>query len=460
MACARARRRNRVTRSMALGILAAVLNLAATAPAAIAATTADHAAIPAVEGSAFDSRFHDRSLRLDYYHSGTRVEESISLDAFRLEPAGWAGSRANLLDTLEWGKYRLTIKDAASGEILFTRSYATLFGEWQTTDEAADGTKRTFHESIQMPLPRKPTTVTLASRRKDNSFTDLVTFPLDPASHLIGRSLPPADAKATDVEINGPVERSVDLLFVGDGYTAAEAQKFRRDVKRFTERLFRFSPFKENRKRFNVRAVESWTPLSGVSEPRKGVWRDTPAGSSFNTFDIERYLTTTENRRLRDLASAVPYDRLLVMVNSSRYGGGGIHDFFCVFTSDNEYSGYLLVHEFGHAFSGLGDEYYTSEVAYNEFYPAGIEPCEANISALIPDGRPKWAALMTAGVPVPTPADPNLYASVVGAFEGAGYAAKGLYRPALDCQMFSKGDAPFDPVCSRAIQQVIDALSE
>ena len=431
------------------------------APAILAVMLGVATAAPAVEGAArFDSLFHDRSLRLDYFHTGTRTEESISLDAFRLEPGGWAGSRQNLLDTLEWGRYRLSVKDAATGEVLFTRSYATLFGEWQTTDEAGNGTPRTFHESVQMPLPKKPATVTLASRRKDNSFADLITFPLDPASRSILRALPPAVATVTDVEINGPAEHSVDLLFVGDGYSASEAEKFRRDVRRFVERLFRFSPFKENRKRFNVRAVEAWTPLSGVSEPRKGVWRDTPAGSAFNTFDIERYLTTTENRKLRDLASAAPYDRLLVMVNSSRYGGGGIHDCFAVFTSDNEYSGYVMVHEFGHAFAGLGDEYYTSEVAYNEFYPAGIEPYEPNISALIPGGRPKWAARMTAGVPVPTPADPNRYASAVGAFEGAGYAAKGLYRPALDCQMFSKGDAPFDPVCSHAIQQVIDAIAE
>jgi hypothetical protein len=437
-------------RFMALAILSVALGAAATP-----------AATPAVENTArFDPLFHDRSLRLDYYHSGTRSEESASLDAFRLEPGGWAGSRVNLLDGLEWGKYRVTVKDAATGETLFTRSYSTLFGEWQTTDEAASGMKRTFHETVQIPLPRRPATITLASRRKDNSFTDLATFALDPASHTIGHAFPPADAVATDVEINGEVARSVDLLFVGDGYAASEAQKFRRDVRRFVERLFRFSPFKESRKRFNVRAVESWTPLSGVSEPRKGVWRDTPGGSSFNTFDVERYLTTTENRRLRDLATAAPYDRLLVMVNSSRYGGGGIHDFFAVFTSDNEYAGYVMVHEFGHAFAGLGDEYYTSEVAYNEFYPAGIEPYEPNISALLPGGRPKWEAQVTAGVPVPTPADPNLYAAAVGAFEGAGYAAKGLYRPALDCQMFSKGDAPFDPVCSHAIQQVIDALTE
>ena len=374
------------------------------APAILAVMLGVATAAPAVEGTArFDSLFHDRSLRLDYFHTGTRTEESISLDAYRLEPGGWAGSRENLLDTLAWGKYRLTIKDTGTGEVLFTRSYATLFGEWQTTDEAGNGTPRTFHESVQMPLPKKPATVTLASRRKDNSFADVITFPLDPASRSILRALPPADATATDVEINGPAEHSVDLLFVGDGYTASEAEKFRRDVRRFVERLFRFSPFKENRKRFNVRAVEAWTPLSGVSEPRKGVWRDTPAGSAFNTFDIERYLTTTENRKLRDLASAAPYDRLLVMVNSSRYGGGGIHDCFAVFTSDNEYSGYVMVHEFGHAFAGLGDEYYTSEVAYNEFYPAGIEPYEPNISALIPGGRPKWAAQMTPGVPVPPP---------------------------------------------------------
>lgn len=414
------------------------------------------AATLAAGTASFDDLFEDRTLRLDYHHTGARGEELISLDAFRLEPGRWAGSKVHLIDHLEWGKYRLQVADAESALTIFTRTYSTLFGEWQTTGEAASGIGRTIHESALMPMPRRPATVSLASRRPDNSFAEIFTMRLDPASHLIERAGPPAGAQVHEVEVHGPAADKVDLLFLSDGYSLAEAEKFRRDVRRFTERLFSFSPFLENRGRFNVRAVLVPARESGVDEPRKGIWRDNPLGSSFNTFDIERYLTTLANREVRDAASAAPYDRIYVIVNSSRYGGGGVHDLFAVFSSDNEYSGYVAIHEFGHAFAGLGDEYYTSEVAYNEFYPAGVEPWEPNITAMLPGGLPKWADLLSPGVPIPTPADPNRFGSVVGAFEGAGYAAKGLYRPSIDCQMFSKGDRPFDPVCRRAIQRIID----
>ncbi len=412
---------------------------------------------PAAGSERFDAWFQDRTLRFDYFHTGTRTGESISLDAFRIEPGGWAGTRAHLIDTSAWGKYRLVVRDAATEETIFTRAFSTLFGEWQTTGEAGQ-ISRTFHESVQMPLPRRRALIVLESRRADNAFVEIFRTECDPASHRIAQTGPPEGVRVLDIEVHGPPSEKVDLVFLGDGYAAREGEKFRRDVRRFTERLFRFEPFASHRSRFNVRAVEHFTRVSGVTEPRKGIWRDTPAGSSFNTFDTERYLTTLENRKVRDLASAAPHDRILVMVNSSRYGGGGIHDFFAVFTSDNEYSGYVMVHEFGHAFAGLGDEYYTSEVAYNEFYPAGVEPWEPNITALVPEGRPKWAARIPPEVPVPTPAREE-FAGVVGAFEGAGYAAKGLFRPALDCQMFSKGDAPFDPVCSAAIRSVIDRIA-
>jgi len=395
-------------------------------------------------------------MRLDYYHSGTRAEESISLDAFRLEPGAWPGSKVNLIDTLAWGKYRLSVVDEATGETIFTRVYSSLFGEWQTTDEAASGVRRTFHESAIFPEPRSPARVSIASRRPDNSFAEIFSARLDPRSHLVERTGPPPGAHVLDVEIHAPASEAVDLLFLGDGYAAGEREKFARDVKRFADRLFSFSPFRESRARFNVRAVALDSPDSGPDEPRKGIWRDNPLGTSFNTFDTERYLTSLSNRAIRDLASAAPYDRIYVMVNSSRYGGGGIQDLFAIFTSDNEYSDYVAVHEFGHSFAGLGDEYYTSDVAYNEFYPAGVEPWEPNITALVPDGRPKWNDMVTPGVPIPTPAGDPRYGEAVGAFEGAGYAAKGLYRPSLDCQMFSKGDQPFDPVCRRALQRVID----
>jgi hypothetical protein len=257
---------------------------------------------------------------------------------------------------------------------------------------------------------------------------------------------------------------------------------------------------------------------SGCDEPRRGVFRNTALNASFNSLGSERYLLTEDNRSLRDVACHVPYDALLIMVNHKRYGGGGVYNFYCVFTVDNQWSNYVLVHEFGHSFGGLADEYYTSSVAYNDFYPRGIEPVEPNITALLDPERLKWKELITPGIKIPTPWEKeqfdkmdmayqkirqeinakiarmekegaaqeeidqleqeaerlskvhsqkmddylarSKYAGKVGAFEGAGYSAQGLFRPMLDCIMFTKGEKPFCKVCEQAIIRVISYLSD
>jgi len=392
------------------------------------------------------------------YHTGTRSEESFTLDALR-EEGEWAGSRTHLVDDTNLGAYLVRLFDAATNRLIFSRGFSSLFGEWRTTDEAK-AISRTMHESVLVPMPRGRSYVSLATRDPGNLFREIFQAEVDPASYHVVRERRCGGEGLMDVAVTGPVSERLDILILGDGYTASESEKFRRDARRFTRILLGRPPFAENRGRMNLRAL--WTPSleTGTDEPRKGIFRSTAAGTAFNTFDIERYLTAPDNRLVRDLASCAPYDRMLILVNTSRYGGAGIHDLWAVTASDNEYSDYVTVHEFGHALAGLGDEYFTSAVAYNEFYPQGVEPWEPNITALAPRGRPKWEAMLGAGVPVPTPPDGARYGSVVGVFEGAGYAAKGLYRPALDCMMFSKGYAPFDPVCRRAIEDVIARYAE
>ena len=317
---------------------------------------------------------------------------------------------------------------------------------------------------------------------------------------------------------NGPPHQKVDLLFVGEGYTAAEKGKFESDLKKFSDIFFSQEPYKSNANKFNVYGVYKASAESGVDEPTHEVYKNTAISATFNSMGSERYLLTEDNKALHDIAANAPYDALIIMVNHSRYGGGGIYNFFCTFTTGNQWHKYLLLHEFGHSFGGLGDEYYSSSTAYNDFYPPGIEPTEPNITALLDKDNLKWKKFVDAGMEIPTPwgkdkydagADEyaqkraaandkiarltkegapeseikkaedeyaelskknaertdtfikkNKYFGKVGAFEGAGYSSQGLYRPMLDCIMFSIGQKPYCKVCEDQILKVINHFAE
>ena len=450
----RTRRCSRSTsRLLALAALGIASLVASADPAAGAAASPDPAPRATPQPLDFDALFTGATLRIDLLHAGDRSEESFSLAALRAQ-GPWAGPRARLLDETNFGGHLLKMYDPATDRLVFSRGFSSFFDEWRTTDEAK-AASRSMPETLLAPMPRGRARIVIASRDRDNRFRDVFAADVDPTSGAVVREDRCSPEGLIDVAVTGPPPETLDILILADGYAAAEKEKFRRDAARFARKILATPPFTAHRDRINVRAL--WTPSadSGADEPRKGIDRRNVVGSTFNTFGLERYMTVPDPTALHDLAACAPMDRALVLVNTARYGGAGIHDAWAVSASDNEYGDYVAVHEFAHAFAGLGDEYYVSTVSFNEFYPSDVEPWEANITALLPGGRPKWADLLTPGVPVPTPPDPARYGSVVGAFEGAGYAAKGLYRPALDCMMYSKGYAPFDPVCSRAIEQVI-----
>jgi len=251
----------------------------------------------------------------------------------------------------------------------------------------------------------------------------------------------------------------LDVLILPEGYTKAQSEKMYRDAARFAGILLGGEPWAGRADRISVRLVRAFSRESGPDEPRKGIFRDTALDAAFNTFGAERYLTTAHNKAMRELASVAPYDVIVVMVNTARYGGGGVYNQWTIFPSDNEYDDYVLLHELGHSFAGLADEYFDSAVSYDadEFYPPGVEPVEPNITAFLAGRREtvKWADMIAEGVPVPTPPEEK-WKGAVGLFEGAGYKPKGLYRPALDCKMFHKGLVPFCPVCARSIEKMID----
>jgi hypothetical protein len=460
----------------------------------------------AVEGRAdvqFDRYFSDATIRVDYYHTGTKGEERFSMDrVYREGP--WPGSRTRLLDTLNLGEFLVRVYDQATNVLLYSRGFSSMFQEWQTTDEAATGAYRTFEETVRFPYPRRTVQVTIARRDKRMVFHDLFSLTVDPGDPtVVIKDKPAAVFPLVPLMSNGPSAEKVDILILGDGYAKDEMEKFRKDAAHFNSVMFSTNPFSKHKKGFNVWTIEVQSDESGIDVPDKNVWKRNALGSQYNTFGSARYVLIADNRRLRDIAASAPYDYLCILVNDTRYGGGGIFNLYATtYTKEQTESqrwqmDYVYVHEFGHSFAGLGDEYYGSSTAYNEFYPAGIEPWEPNITALLDKKNVKWKVLVSAGTELPTywgkvrydsleaergkldRLAPDYYAKreplmkaeeeilkrpdgewKVGAFEGAGYVAKGLYRPSIDCRMFSLSTVGFDPVCSAAIERVVEMYTK
>jgi hypothetical protein len=422
--------------------------------AVVISTAVMSAAAMAGEESEFDRFFRAGTLRIDLYHTGAGGEEIFALDEIIEEPR-WGGNPRNLIDTLDLGGYMVRVFDIQTNRMIYSRGYATLYGEWVTTDEAAAGTPRTFHESLVIPYPRNPVQVRIDKRDRRNVFHDVFDLVIDPSDYHIKKEQRFRHLKVRKLEENAPPDRAVDLVILGDGYQGDEMHKLREDAERFIGILFDTEPFRSRRRDFNVRLVETVSIDSGIDEPRLGKYRNTLLDLTYNAFDIDRYMYTLANKTMRDAASRVPYDLIIILANSQRYGGGGIFNLYSLCVSDNEFDGYVFVHELGHALGGLADEYYSSAVAYNDMYPRGVEPWEKNITALLDTTNVKWGDLIEEGTPIPTPPD-SIYTGVVGCFEGAGYSAEGLYRSSLDCRMFSKSLVDFCPVCRRAIEEVID----
>ncbi|MBU1473515.1 MAG: IgA Peptidase M64 [Acidobacteria bacterium] len=466
----------------------------------------------------FETFFTDQTMRIDYFHIGDAESEVVTVDLVSVYGI-WAGSRTRLLDPFDNGRYSIKIYDADDDSLLYSRGFDSYFGEYQTSGPAAEGVKRTFHETALVPAPKKPVRFALDRRDGDNRFREIFSQTIDPASIGINhdRIIDP-DIQIIEAHLGGDPHTCVDIAIVGEGYTREEADKFKNDIRRHVDIIFTYEPYKSMKDAFNIRGVLKPSEESGVDEPRAGIFKNTSLNASFNALGSERYLLTEDNRALRDIAAHVPYDAVMIMVNHKRYGGGGIYNFYCTFTADTQFHEYIFIHEFGHSFTGLADEYYTSAVAYNEFYPRGVEPVEANITALLDPDNLKWKDLMEDGTPIPTPWEKDAFDTMdtawqkeragmndriaelkktgaaadkireaeeeyarrdrehsdkvdayleasrwrgkVGAYEGAGYSAEGLYRPMTDCIMFSKGSKPFCRVCEAAIRRVIESYLE
>ncbi len=431
----------------------------------------------------------------------------------------WAGSLKNLIDNFNNGKYYIKIYDAETNTLIFSKGFDCYFGEYQTSADAQNGIKKTYSESAIIPSPKNKIKFAIEKRDDKNLLNQIYSTEIDPNNVMIIRdSVDDNSVFVFEDKNNEDPHKHVDIAIIGEGYESYQKDKFASDLTRFTESFFKLEPYKSNKSKFNFYGVFKASQQSGADEPRANIFKNTVLSSTFNSLGSERYLLTEDNRTLRNLAAVVPYDAIVVMVNHSRYGGGGIYNTLCTFTTDNQWSEYLFLHEFGHSFAGLADEYYTSDVSYNDFYERTLEPVEPNITALLDTSNIKWSSVKTPGIQIPTPwqkaefdsmdlrwqkerralndriaelkkfnaaeseikTAENEYArkdkahsdlvdqylksskfyGEVGAFEGAGYESKGLYRPMIDCIMFSKGKKPYCVVCNKAIQQIINYYAE
>ncbi len=403
----------------------------------------------------FNTYFEPKTLRIDYFHSGDISEDSYSIDELRMEPY-WGGSQVNMIDKFRYGKYIVEVFEKETNKLIYSKGYATLFSEWQTTEEAKH-TFKTFSETVVIPFPKVPVNVVFNTRNKKNEFKKKFEYEVDPKNYFINPEMR-LQYKNFKVVNSGDPKVKVDIVIIPDGYTKEEMEKFKEDCNRFAGYLFNASPYKENKDKFNIWGVEAPSQESGTDIPAKGVWKKTLINTTFFMFDLDRYCMTGDNKSLRDLAANTPYDQIYILVNTDKYGGGAIYNHYSVCVSDNRAGEYIFTHEFGHGFVGLADEYYTSDVAYENFYPLDVEPYEPNITTLA-NFESKWKDMVDKDTPIPTPNEEQ-YKNVVGVFEGGGYVAKGVYRPSLDCTMKSISVNNFCPVCRRAIEEMIKFIAE
>ncbi len=457
----------------------------------------------------FEDWFQDVTLRVDYYHCGSAKSEEVFLDSlWRQGP--WAGSFHGLLDPLEQGRYRLEVRDPISGRLLFSRGFNSLFGEYKTTRPALEGRGRVFHESLLLPMPKKKVLFQLRVRNHGGKLQPLFQAVLDPEDRYIHQEKPGSGVVSFPVRRAGDPHSSLDVAFLGEGYKEDQAEKFKKDAERFAGYLLSQPPFSRYRDRINVWAAFRPSREEGCDEPDRGIWRDTSLGAAHCAFGLPRYCLTFDNRAVQEVAAAVPHDTLAILVNKKRYGGGGIYNLYCLFAADGPDPDRVFLHELGHSFGGLADEYYSSRVAYNDFYPPGVEPREPNITALLDPAHLKWKDLVKQGTPIPTPWGKEKYEALqrkfqaregevraslakargkkrralareleamkkvhrkalraflqkcpywnrIGAFEGAGYASKGLYRPSMHCLMYAffPGERSYCKVCERALERRI-----
>ena len=413
-------------------------------------------AVASTRAQVFADHIADKPLRVDYIFNGNASGQAICLDGVSALPT-WAGRKHHLAELPLQGNGQIVMRNAASGKTIYTTSFSSLFQEWLETDEARNVTKG-FENTFLLPYPLQPVEIEITlldPRRNVRASMKHIVHPNDVLIEQKGNSHITPHKYLLH---NDSPEKCIDVAILAEGYTLQEMQTFYEDADIACKSIFDHEPFKSMKKRFNVVAVASPSTDSGVSVPRLNEWKHTAFGSHFSTFYSDRYLTTSRVKAIHDALAGIPYEHIIILANTEEYGGGGIYNSYTLTTAHHPMFRPVVVHEFGHSFGGLADEYFYDNDVMTDTYPLDIEPWEQNISTQV-DFAAKWKDMLSENTPVPTPAEVSENYPT-GVYEGGGYSAKGIFRPAENCRMRTNEYPAFCPVCQRALRRIIEFYTE
>lgn len=413
-------------------------------------------AVSSTRAQVFADHFADKTLRVDYIFNGNASGQAICLDGLSALPT-WAGRKHHLAELPLQGNGQIIMRNAASGKTIYTTSFSSLFQEWLETDEARNVTKG-FENTFLLPYPLQPVEIEITlldPRRNVRASMKHIVHPNDVLIEQKGNSHITPHKYLLH---NDSPEKCIDVAILAEGYTLQEMQAFYEDADIACKSIFDHEPFKSMKKRFNVVAVASPSTDSGVSVPRLNEWKHTAFGSHFSTFYSDRYLTTSRVKAIHHALAGIPYEHIIILANTEEYGGGGIYNSYTLTTAHHPMFRPVVVHEFGHSFGGLADEYFYDNDVMTDTYPLDIEPWEQNISTQV-DFAAKWKDMLSENTPVPTPAEVSENYPT-GVYEGGGYSAKGIFRPAENCRMRTNEYPAFCPVCQRALRRIIEFYTE
>lgn len=413
-------------------------------------------AVSSTRAQVFADHFADKTLRVDYIFNGNASGQAICLNGLSALPT-WAGRKHHLAELPLQGNGQIIMRNAASGKTIYTTSFSSLFQEWLETDEAQNVTKG-FENTFLLPYPLQPVEIEITlldPRRNVRASMKHIVHPNDVLIEQKGNSHITPHKYLLH---NDSPEKCINVAILAEGYTLQEMQTFYEDADIACKSIFDHEPFKSMKKRFNVVAVASPSTDSGVSVPRLNEWKHTAFGSHFSTFYSDRYLTTSRVKAIHDALAGIPYEHIIILANTEEYGGGGIYNSYTLTTAHHPMFRPVVVHEFGHSFGGLADEYFYDNDVMTDTYPLDIEPWEQNISTQV-DFAAKWKDMLSENTPVPTPAEVSENYPT-GVYEGGGYSAKGIFRPAENCRMRTNEYPAFCPVCQRALRRIIEFYTE
>ena len=401
----------------------------------------------------FHDYFEDKTLRTDYIFTGDSQKQEVYLDELSSLPH-WAGRRHHLDQLPLSGNGEIIMTDKATGTVIYRTSFSSLFQEWLGEEEATR-IKKGYENSFLLPFPKKEAVVTVSLKNAHQEVCASLTHEVRPDDILIHQRGIERITPHRYVHQSGSVEDCIDVAILAEGYTAEEMNLFYQDAEATCDALFNHEPFKKLKNKFNIVAVASPSEDSGVSIPRKNQWKSTAVSSHFDTFYSDRYLTTSRVKSIHNWLAGIPYEHIIILANTDTYGGGGIYNSYTLTTAHHPAFKPVVVHEFGHSFGGLADEYFYSDEP-SPLYPYDKEPWEQNISTLV-NFESKWKDMVPAGTPVPTPVKKSgdEVFTAVGVYEGAGYTSKGIYRPVTECRMKINEAPAFCPVCQRALERLI-----